>query len=142
MNINKSDIVKYFESGIKKDSNCRIGIEHEKFLFDKNTQKRIDYTTIRKLFSELYEFGWRPIYEGKNIIALNNDKKNITLEPGNQIELAGEKLNNIHETCSESHNYLFELKQATKKLNLSIVSSGFDPVSKIHQPTLLQRKKN
>ena len=133
MNINKSDIVKYFESGIKKDSNCRIGIEHEKFLFDKNTQKRIDYTTIRKLFSELYEFGWRPIYEGKNIIALNNDKKNITLEPGNQIELAGEKLNNIHETCSESHNYLFELKQATKKLNLSIVSSGFDPVSKIEE---------
>ena len=133
MNINKSDIVKYFESGIKKDTNCKIGIEHEKFLFDKNTQKRIDYTTIRKLFSELYEFGWRPIYEGKNIIALNNDKKNITLEPGNQIELAGEKLNNIHETCSESHNYLFELKQATKKLNLSIVSSGFDPVSKIEE---------
>ena len=41
MNINKSDIVKYFESGIKKDTNCKIGIEHEKFLFDKNTQKRI-----------------------------------------------------------------------------------------------------
>lgn len=133
MNINKSDVVKYFESGIKKDSDCRIGIEHEKFLFDKNTQKRINYITIQKLFNELYEFGWRPIYEGKNVIALNNGKKNITLEPGNQIELAGEKLNNIHETCSESQNYLFELKQATKKLNLSIVSSGFDPVSKIEE---------
>mgnify|MGYP001024203204 CR=1 FL=1 len=56
MNINKSDIVEYFESGIKKDSNCRIGIEHEKFLFDKNTQKRIDYTTIRKLFNELLDY--------------------------------------------------------------------------------------
>ena len=133
MNINKSDVVNYFESGIKKDSECRIGIEHEKFLFNKNTQKRIDYITIKKLFNELFEFGWKPIYEGKNIIALNNGKKNITLEPGNQIELAGEKLNNIHETCSESQDYLFELKQASKKLNLSILSSGFDPVSKIEE---------
>ena len=108
MNINKSDVVNYFESGIKKDLECKIGIEHEKFLFNKNTQKRIDYITIKKLFNELFEFGWKPIYEGKNIIALNNGKKNITLEPGNQIELAGEKLNNIHETCSESQDYLFE----------------------------------
>ena len=133
MNINKSDVVNYFESGIKKDSECRIGIEHEKFLFNKNTQKRIDYITIQKLFNELFEFGWKPIYEGKNIIALNNGKKNITLEPGNQIELAGEKLNNVHEICSESQDYLFELKQTSKKLNLSILSLGFDPVSKIEE---------
>ena len=61
------------------------------------------------MFSALLEFGWNPVFEN-NLIALN-ESKNITLEPGNQIELSGEKLNNMHEACAESQDYLFELKQ-------------------------------
>ena len=72
-------------------------------------------------------------YEKKNIIGLNKGGKNITLEPGNQIELSGDKLDNIHEACAESHDYLFELKQVTRKLNISIVSAGFDPISKLNE---------
>ena len=85
------------------------------------------------MFAALLEFGWNPIYEKDNIIALNKGGKNITLEPGNQIELSGEKLNHIHEACAESQDYLFELKQVTKKLNISIVSAGFDPISKLNE---------
>jgi|TARA_B110000438_G_scaffold158719_1_gene151971 glutamate--cysteine ligase len=122
-------IVNYFKSGIKDTNKFKIGIEHEKFLFDKNTNKRADYKTILKMFTALNEFGWKPIMEKQNIIGLKKKGKSITLEPGNQIELSGDKLNNIHEGCSESHDYLFELQQVTKKLNLKIVSSGFDPIS-------------
>ena len=122
-------IVNYFKSGIKDTNKFKIGIEHEKFLFDKNTNKRADYKTILKMFAALNEFGWKPIMEKQNIIGLKKRGKSITLEPGNQIELSGDKLNNIHEGCSESHDYLFELQQVTKKLNLKIVSSGFDPIS-------------
>ena len=129
----KEQIIEYFKSGIKEKKNFKIGIEHEKFLFDKKSNKRINYSKIKKMFSALLEFGWNPILESGNIIGLNKGGKNITLEPGNQIELSGEKLNNIHEACSESHDYLFELKQVTKKLNLSIVSAGFDPISKINE---------
>ena len=67
----------------------------------------------------------------KNIIGLNKGGKNITLEPGNQIELSGDKLNHMHEACAESQDYLFELKQVTKKLGIKIVSAGFDPISKL-----------
>ena len=124
-------IIKYFESGIKNSDRFKIGIEHEKFLFDLNTNKRIDYQKILTMFEGLYEFGWKPIQEGKNIIGLKKKGKSITLEPGNQIELSGDKLNNIHEACSESQDYLFELKQVIKKLNIKIVSAGFDPISKL-----------
>ena len=103
------------------------------FLFDNKNNKRIDYLKIKEMFSALLEFGWNPILEKDNIIGLNKGDKNITLEPGNQIELSGEKLNNIHEACAESQDYLFELKQVTKKLNLSIVSAGFDPISKLNE---------
>ncbi len=129
----KEQIIKYFESGIKNKKNFKIGIEHEKFLFNKNNNKRIDYLKIKEMFSALLEFGWNPILEKGNIIGLNKGDKNITLEPGNQIELSGEKLNHIHEACAESQDYLFELKQVTKKLDISIVSAGFDPISKLDE---------
>ncbi len=129
----KENIINYFKSGIKKRKDFKIGIEHEKFLFNNQNNKRIDYLKIKKMFSALLEFGWNPVLEKENIIGLNKGGKNITLEPGNQIELSGDKLDNIHEACAESQDYLFELRQVTKKLDISIVSAGFDPISKLNE---------
>ena len=129
----KEQIIKYFESGIKDTKDFRIGIEHEKFLFNNQDDKRVDYSKIKEMFSSLLEFGWNPILEKGNIIGLNKGGKNITLEPGNQIELSGDKLITLHEACAESHDYLFELKQVTKKLDIKIVSAGFDPISKLEE---------
>ena len=129
----KDKIIKYFNSGIKDNKNLKIGIEHEKFLFNNKDNKRIDYFKVKEMFTALLEFGWKPILEKENIVGLNKGNKNITLEPGNQIELSGEKLNHIHEACAESQDYLFELRQVTKKLDISIVSTGFDPISKLNE---------
>ncbi len=129
----KEKIINYFKSGIKEPKNFKIGIEHEKFLFNNSDNKRIDYSKIKEMFTALLEFGWNPIFEKENIIALNKGGKNITLEPGNQIELSGDKLNHMHEACAESQDYLFELKQVTKKLDIKIVSAGFDPISKLSE---------
>ena len=129
----KEQIINYFKSGIRNSEQFKIGIEHEKFLFDVNTNKRVDYLTILKMFKGMYEFGWKPILENESIIGLKKNGKNITLEPGNQIELSGDQLNNIHEACSESQDYLFEIKQVIKRLNLKVVSAGFDPISKISE---------
>ncbi len=129
----KEQIIEYFKSGIKNKKDFKIGIEHEKFLFNSENNKRVNYLKIKEMFSKLIEFGWNPIFENDNIIGLNKGGKNITLEPGNQIELSGDKLNNIHEACAESYDYLFELKQVTKKLNIKIVSAGFDPISKLSE---------
>ena len=65
----------------------------------------------------------------KHIIGLNKGGKNITLEPGNQIELSGDKLNNILEACAESHDYLFELRQVTKKIGIKRNDFEFVPIS-------------
>ncbi len=131
MIFSKENIIEYFKSGIKDEKDFKIGIEHEKFLFNSKNNKRIDYPKVREMFSALNEFGWSPNKERGNIVGLTKEGKNITLEPGNQIELSGEKLNNIHEACAESHDYLFELRQVTKKLGINIVSTGFDPISKL-----------
>ena len=39
----KKQIIDYFKSGIKASKNFKIGIEHEKFLFNNFDNKRIDY---------------------------------------------------------------------------------------------------
>ena len=127
----KEQIIEYFKSGIKNTNDFKIGIEHEKFLFNKADNKRVNYDKIKKMFSALMEFGWKPVFEKENIVSLNKGGKNITLEPGNQIELSGDKLNHMHEACAESQDYLFELEQVTKKLDIRIISAGFDPFSKL-----------
>ena len=129
----KEQVIEYFKSGIKQTKDFKIGIEHEKFLFNNISNRRVDYLKVKEMFAALLEFGWNPILEKGNIIGLNKGGKNITLEPGNQIELSGDKLNHIHEACAESQDYLFELRQVTQKLNINIVSAGFDPISTLDE---------
>ena len=82
----KEQIIEYFKSGIKQTKDFRIGIEHEKFLFNNQDNRRINYSKIKDMFTALLEFGWNPILEKENIIGLNKGGKNIKLEPVNQIE--------------------------------------------------------
>ena len=104
MIINKEYVINYFNSGIRDIKDFKIGIEHEKFLFDQNENKRADYKTVLKMFDELSQFGWKPIIEKQNIIGLQKKGKNITLEPGNQIELSGDKLTQLSLLSTASGN--------------------------------------
>ena len=40
----KEKIINYFKSGVKEPKNFKIGIEHEKFLFN-NTDNKIKFVT-------------------------------------------------------------------------------------------------
>ena len=92
----KNDIIDYFASGIKQDE--LIGVENEQFLFNIKTNKRAEYENIKKLLQIfITKFGWQEIKENENLIGLKFNGKSISLEPGNQIELSGDKLKNIHE---------------------------------------------
>ena len=66
----KEHIIEYFNSGIKKTKDFRIGVEHEKFLFNNTNNKRVDYSKIKQMFEALLEFGWNPILEKNNICLL------------------------------------------------------------------------
>ena len=130
MKINtKEDIINYFQSGNKKS--LLIGVENEKFLLEKDTSKRANYEQIKNILNYLKKFGWEEILEDINIIGLNKDGQSITLEPGNQIELAGALCNNIHEVCSESYNFQKQLDEACEKFNLKTLSIGYDPTTDI-----------
>jgi glutamate--cysteine ligase len=125
------DLINYFQEGCKKEDQLSIGVEHEKFLFDGHSNQRVNFETITKVFNFLEKFGWKPIKEKNNVIALKREGQNITLEPGNQVELSGAKLKSIHLVCNESYKFLDELKEACKKINLKMMSVSFDPFTKL-----------
>ena len=132
MEINSKDqIINYFLSGAKK--NVFIGVENEKFLFQEKNNTRATYSDLKKVFEILIKkFEWKEVKENENIVGLKTDGKSISLEPGNQIELSGDKLSNIHEVCSESYDFQNQLDQICKEIGLKTMSIGYDPITKLN----------
>ena len=84
----KRQLVEYLEAGNKPKADWRIGTEHEKFVFDRETLRSVSYEApngIGALLRGLTRFGWEAIEEDGNVIALTMNGENITLEPGDVI---------------------------------------------------------
>ncbi len=129
----KSQFIEYFSKGIKNSNQLKIGVEHERFLFEGQNKKRISYETLEKLFENLKKNGWNPIFEKENIIGMQRNNQQITTEPGLQCELSGAPLENVHQVCAESSNFLKEIQLASKELDLNTVSIGFDPFNNLSE---------
>jgi glutamate--cysteine ligase len=127
-------LVEYHASGSKPPESWRIGTEHEKFVFRKSDLRRAPYEGpdgIGALLQGLLRFGWEPVFEGDNVIALENDARcSITLEPGGQFELSGAPLETIHQTCDEVHEHLRQVREVCDELGLGMLGLGFDPKSR------------
>ncbi|MCB1970598.1 MAG: glutamate--cysteine ligase [Geminicoccaceae bacterium] len=127
----RRQLVEYFEQGCKPKADWRIGTEHEKFGFHKDTLRPLAYDEpggIRDLLTGMAErFDWQPVEEAGKVIALKGEGGSITLEPGGQFELSGAPLQHIHHTCSEVHNHLSQVREIADPLNVGMLGMGFQP---------------
>ena len=127
----EADLAAFFEAGSKPKSDWRIGTEHEKFAHTKSDLRPIPYDGARGVGALLRgvqeEFGWQPVFERENLIALTQDGQAITLEPGGQIELSGAPLDSIHETCVEVYAHLGQLKAVAEPMGIGFIGAGFHP---------------
>ncbi|MGH1353079.1 MAG: glutamate--cysteine ligase [Methyloligellaceae bacterium] len=131
----RDELIAYLEQGNKEKDQWRIGTEHEKFAFHTYDNSPLEYEGpdgVKALLTELQSrFGWEPIMEGENIIGLKQPGcplgGSITLEPGGQIELSGAPLKNIHETCSEVHTHLRQVKEVGEDLGIGMLGLGVSP---------------
>jgi glutamate--cysteine ligase len=130
----KRQLVEYHAAGSKPPAAWRVGTEHEKFVFRKSDLRRARYEGpdgIGALLHGMTRFGWEPVLEGNNVIALENDARcSITLEPGGQFELSGAPLETIHQTCDEVHEHLRQVREVCEELGLGMIGLGFDPKSR------------
>ena len=126
----KAQLVEYIAQGCKPDSAWRIGTEHEKFVFHLADHRPAGYDEpngIRALILGMTRFGWEPVYEGDRPLALVKDLCSITLEPGGQFELSGAPLETIHDTCTEVHIHLEQVREVARELGLGMIGLGFEP---------------
>ncbi len=129
--VDKRQLVEYLEAGSKPPAAWRIGTEHEKFVFRRSDLRRVPYDGpdgIAALLQAMMRFGWKPVVESGNVIALSNDARcSITLEPGGQFELSGAPLETLHQTCDEVHEHLRQVRAVCDELGLGMLGLGFDP---------------
>ncbi len=124
-------MAEYLAEGCKAREDWRIGTEHEKFGYCKDTLKPLPYEgarSIRAVLEGLSErFGWAPVLEGGKIIGLEKNGANVSLEPGGALELSGAPLETIHQTCDEVNDHLREVKSIADEIGVGFIGLGAAP---------------
>ncbi|MCA8868199.1 MAG: glutamate--cysteine ligase [Rhodobacteraceae bacterium] len=128
---NRDQLAEYLAQGCKPRENWRIGTEHEKFGYTKDTHLPLPYEgpcSIKAMLEGLRDrFGWAEVTEAGNIIGLVKDGANVSLEPGGQLELSGAPLENIHQTCDEVNAHLKEVKEIADRIGAGFIGLGAAP---------------
>ncbi len=126
----RAQLIEYLSEGGKPREDWRIGTEHEKFGFRHDDLRPLEYEGpqgIATLFKGLEQFGWQPIMEGDNAIAMAMNGQSITLEPGGQLELSGAPLENLNQTCDEVNTHLHQVKTVAEAMGVGFIGLGFQP---------------
>ena len=125
-------LAEYMESGCKPPEDWRIGTEHEKFGYCKDTLKPLPYEGERSILAVLEglrdRHGWSELREANKLIGLMKDGANVSLEPGGALELSGAPLETIHETCDEVNEHLREVKDIADEIGVGFIGLGAAPI--------------
>ncbi len=145
----RADLIDWIAAGEKPKHAWRIGTEHEKFVFRSISLEPVSYDGprgIRALMEQLIaRYGWLPIHEGENIIALKRPDGEqggtISLEPGGQFELSGAPLENLHETVAETYKHLYEVLDVGEDLAIGFLGVGFSPKWRLEQVPKMPKQR-
>ncbi|KIN62121.1 Glutamate-cysteine ligase [Sulfitobacter noctilucicola] len=136
-------LAEYLADGCKPKSEWRIGTEHEKFGYCKDTLKPLPYEgerSIRVMLEGLRDkHNWAPVEEGGKLIGLEKDGANVSLEPGGQLELSGAPVETIHETCDEVNTHLREVQEVADEIGVGWIGLGAAPVWTHEQMDLMPK---
>lgn len=124
-------LAQFLADGCKPREAWKIGTEHEKFGYCKDTLKPLPYDGPRSILKMLEglrdRYNWEPIEEAGKLIGLKRDGANISLEPGGQFELSGAPLENIHQTCDEVNEHLREVHEVADEIGARFIGLGAAP---------------
>ncbi|MGB0959210.1 MAG: glutamate--cysteine ligase [Halocynthiibacter sp.] len=122
----------YLAEGCKLKENWRIGTEHEKFGYCKDTLKPLPFEGERSILAVLEglrdRYGWAPVTEAGHLIGLEKNGANVSLEPGGALELSGAPLETIHETCDEVNAHLKDVKAISEEIGVGFIGLGAAPI--------------
>ncbi len=130
----RDELVGWFEAGNKPETAFRLGTEHEKFGFYRDSLTPVPYegpNGIRALLNGLQALtGWEPIVENGNPIGLFDAKGGgaISLEPGGQFELSGAPVETLHQTATELSAHIKAVNEVGRPLGMGFLGLGMSPI--------------
>ena len=145
----RDELVSYLESGSKPEEDWRIGTEHEKFGFNIADNSPVPYGGAHGIEAllEMHHncYGWDPVRENGNIIALSCTDcpigGSISLEPGGQLELSGAPLKTVHETEKELRQHLSQVGAVAQQLGIGFIGLGFTPKWTLAELPLMPKER-
>ena len=119
--------------GASPKSDWRIGTEHEKFGYCKDTLLPLPFEGKRSIKAMLEglrdRYQWTEVREAGHLIGLEKGRRATSqLEPGGQLELSGAPLDTIHQTCDEVNDHLREVKDIADEVGVGFIGLGAAPI--------------
>jgi len=126
------DLEATFHRGAKPRDAWRIGVEYEKPVVDARSGETVPYEGERGIGRLLETMSerfpqWKPVYEGPNVIALEDGSSSITLEPGGQFEMSGQQCESLHCAHEELQRHVHEILDVGGLLGLRFLGLGIVP---------------
>jgi glutamate--cysteine ligase len=125
-------LAEFLAKGNKPKDAWRIGTEHEKFGYCKDTLLPLPYDGPRSIKAMLDglvgRFAWTPVTENGLIIGCSKGGANVSLEPGGQFELSGAPLETVHQTCDEVNEHLREVREIADDIGVRFIGLGAAPI--------------
>lgn len=135
---NRDELEAYFHEGSKDRSQWKIGVEYEKPVVDLRDGNSVAYEGDRgigALLNTMREASnrWRGVYDGDDLIALEDGQASITLEPGGQLEMSGRLCDSLHCAQQELDEHVEEILNAGEELELGFLGLGAAPKTPLAQ---------
>ena len=146
----RTELVEWFEAGIKSPAEFRLGTEHEKVPFYADGHRPVPFEGsqarggIRALLEGMqHNLGWSPILDGEALIGLYDEigAGAISLEPGGQFELSGAPLATVHETHAEFTRHMSAIKAVAEPLGIEFLSLGMSPLWSRAQTPVMPKQR-
>jgi glutamate--cysteine ligase len=126
----REQLIAPMAAGEKSPADWRIGTEHEKLVYKSSDHRAPSYGEsggIRDILLEMQQFGWHPVEEGGQVIAMAGDDGTVSLEPAGQLELSGAAVENLHQTCAETGRHLNQVKAIGERCGVGFLGLGMWP---------------
>jgi glutamate--cysteine ligase len=141
----KDDLIAYFETGAKPREEWRVGTEYEKVAVREKDGRALPFSGsagVEEILRRMADrWHWEPEEEHGRILALRGPRASITIEPGGQIELSGEKCPTIHCAHEEFAAHVQQLTEVAREVGARILSLGMQPLSRIDEIELLPKAR-
>ncbi|WP_228243207.1 glutamate--cysteine ligase [Porphyrobacter sp. GA68] len=126
----REQLIAPMAGGAKAPEDWRIGTEHEKLVYkaaDHHAPSYDEQGGIRDILLAMQQFGWQPVEEGGQVIAMRGADGTVSLEPAGQLELSGAPLENLHQTCAETGRHLQQVKEIGSRFGVGFLGLGMWP---------------